>query len=182
MSVRFWDKSRQRGEHFDCCMIIWSDQLWIFFNNVEFSKVMTGIIRNSVAQYSKEDIIMIKASIWKDLSSFTKNTWVQRALLRILNLEDFHYQCFWAIFCFVARWVNTLNNCCILLRESAECPELCWAGADCVASEFWPGQRVENLLEQRNRVRDSEYTGRTGRGCPGQFWAASLCPISLKLI
>ena len=41
---------------------------------------MTGIIRNSVAQYSKEDIIMIKASIWKDLSSFTKNTWVQRAL------------------------------------------------------------------------------------------------------
>ena len=60
-------------------MIIWSDQLWIFFN-VEFSKVMTGIIRNSVAQYSKEDIIMIKASIWKDLSSFTKNTWVQRAL------------------------------------------------------------------------------------------------------
>ena len=30
---------------------------------MEFSKVMTGIIRNSVTQYSKEDIIMIKASI-----------------------------------------------------------------------------------------------------------------------
>ena len=26
-----------------------------------------------------------------------------------------------------------------------------------------PGQRVENLLEQRNRVRNSEYTGRTER-------------------